>query len=224
MRIKKRYFLGLIVFAFSIYCVFTFIKIHSVTSALILPKKTDTYADIFSKSKSDLIKSDLTYFSKNRLPVATFNYDKNFKIIVCKFKISNKSNIEDLINLTENLSHSAFGITYNSILFLKHFNYELNTESKPQKCNLINLSLFGNSIKKTRLKDDMLDYYLTLDNMSIKLNGEKNPEILVSKKQKAIPSELLFLKRSNDIYLIMMISNTNGYDVKPNSLLNLFTN
>jgi len=224
MKIKKRYFIGVIVLSYLIYCVFALIKMNRITNMSILPKKTSTYADIFSKSKSDLIELDLTYFSKNRLPVATFNYDKNFKIIVCKFNISNKSNIEDLVNLNVHQSHRTFGITYNSILFLNHFNYELNTESKPQKCNLINLSLFGNSIKKTRLKDDMLDYYLTLDNMSIKLNGEKNPEILVSKKQKPIRSEILFLKKHNDLFLILMISNTNDYDVKPNSLLNLFTN
>lgn len=223
MKIKKRYFLGLVVLTFLTYCVFTLIKMHSITNVLILPKKTSTYADIFSKSKSDLIKSDLTYFSKNRLPVATFNYDKNFKIIVCKFNISNKSNIEDFITLTEQPSHRAYGIVYNSILFLKHFNFELNTETKPKKCNHINLSLFGNLINKTRIKDDMLDYYLTLDHLSIKLNGEKDPEIFVSKKQKAMPTEILFSRKYNDLFIILMIPNTDDYDVKPNSLLNLFT-
>lgn len=220
--IKKKYFLGVVFIAFLIYCVFTLIKIHRITSTLIRPKKTSTYADIFPKSKSDLIKSDLTYFSKNRLPVATFNYDKNFKIIVCKFNISNKLNIEDFVNLNLNQSQPAFGITYNSILFLSDFNFELNTESKPQKCNHINLSLYGDSISKTLVKDDILDYYLTLDNLSIKLNEEKDPEIIVNKKQKAIPSEILFLKKRNNLFLLLMIPNTNEYDVKPNSLLNLF--
>jgi len=223
MKIKKKYFLGLVVLTFLIYCVFTLIKMHSITNVLILPKKTSTYADIFSKSKSDLIKSDLTYFSKNRLPVATFNYDKNFKIIVCKFNISNKINIEDFINLTEQPSHRAYGIAYNSILFLKHFNFELNTETKPKKCNHINLSLFGSLINKTRINDDMLDYYLTLDHLSIKLNEEKDPEIFVSKKQRAMPTEILFSRKYNDLFIILMIPNTDDDDVKPNSLLNLFT-
>lgn len=225
MKIKKRYLLGLVVLTFLTYCVFTLIKMHSITNVLILPRKTGTYADIFSKTKSDLIKSDLTYFSKNRLPVATFNYDKNFKIIVCKFNISNKSNIEDFINLTEQPSHRAYGIAYNSIVFLKNFNFELNTETKLKKCNHINLSLFGNLINKTRIKDDMLDYYLTLDHLSIKLNGEKDPEIFVSKKQRAMPTEILFSRKYNDLFIILMIPNTDDDDdVKPNSLLNLFTN
>jgi len=224
MKIKKRYFIGVIVLTYLIYCVFALIKMNRITKMSILPKKTSTYADIFSKSKSDLIESDLTYFSKNRLPVATFNYDKNFKIIVCKFSISNKSNIEDFINLTENQSRRAFGITYDSILFLDYFNYEFNTESNPQKCNQIDLSIFGDSINKTQVKDNILDYYLTLDNFSIKINGEKDPDILVSKKQKPIRSEILFLKKHDDLFLILMIPNTSDYDVKPNSLINLFTN
>lgn len=224
MKIKKRYFIGVIVLTYLIYCVFALIKMNRMTNMSILPKKTSTYADIFSKSKSDLIESDLTYFSKNRLPIATFNYDKKFKIIVCKFNISNQSNIEDFINLTKSHSHLAFGITYDSILFLDHFNYEFNTESNPQKCNQLDLSIFGDSINKTQVKDNILDYYLALDNFSIKINGEKDPDILVSKKQKPILSEILFLKKHNDLFLILMISNTNDYDVKPNSLLNLFTN
>jgi len=221
MKIKKRYFLGVFVFTILVFGVITFIKIHRITNALILPKKTDTYADIFLKSKSDLIKSDLTYFSKNRLPVATFNYER-FKIIICKFNISDKAKIDELVKLNLGRSQRAFGITYNSILFLNQFNFELNTESKMQKCNQINLSILGDSINTTRIKDDVLDYYLTLDHLSIKLNGESDPEIFVSKKDKAVPSEILFLKKRDNLFVVVMIPNTNDYDVKPNSLLNLF--
>ncbi|MGQ7855197.1 hypothetical protein ACUN24_13255 [Pedobacter sp. WC2501] len=222
MKIKKRYFLGVFVFTFLIFSVFTFIKTHRITNALILPKKTDTYTDIFLKSKSDLIKSDLTYFSKNRLPVATFNYDEKFKIIISKFNISDKSKIDELVKINLGRSRLAFGITYNSILLLNQFNFELNTESKMQKCNQIDLAIFGDSITKTRINDDALDYYLTLDHLSIKLNGEKDPEIFVSKKQKAVPSEILFFKKQNNLFVVVMIPNTNDYEVKPKSLLNLF--
>ena len=222
MKIKKRYFLGVFVFTFLVFSVITFIKIHRITDTLILPKKTDTYIDIFLKTKSDLIKSDLTYFSKNRLPVATFNYDEKFKIIMCKFNISDKPKIDELVNINLGKSRRAFGITYNSILSLNQFNFELNTESKMEKCNRINLSIFGDSINKTRIKDDILDYYLTLDHLSIKLNGEKDSEIFVSKKQKAVPSEILFLKKHGHLFAVVMIPNANDHDVKRNSLLNLF--
>ncbi|MCZ4224657.1 hypothetical protein [Pedobacter rhodius] len=221
MKFKRIYFYGIIAIAFLLYFVISIIKIWHIDKSVIWTKKTNLYAQIFIKS--DLIKSDLTYFNKTKLPIATFNYDGKYKIIVSSFKINQKTNLQELIRLNTGQSHPTIGVIYNSILFLNSFNYQSNINSNPQICQRLNLSISGDSLK-VKAKNNFLSYHLILDNLSIKFNSEQDVELFASSKEKALNAQILFLKRFDHLYFILMIPNNKKIKTNNNLLFDLIKN
>jgi hypothetical protein len=118
--------------------------------------------------------------------------------------------------------NTSTGYVYDAIY---RYTYEFSSRDKlPKKTSHMFMTLSGDSIQTIINNDSIICYKFQCDNLSIKF-GQANPvDILLTGKtissfgkHKPFSAELLFLKRNNKIYL--MILNSLDQSAVPSSLL-----
>jgi len=178
-----------------------------------------------------------TEFFKLRNPISFFVYKKKYTLQI--YKISSdckqpldKYIIEKYINVkkTMNLCYTMFD--KDNIVYL----YKA---SLPLKVSKVYLTLDGKDNRTITKNDSVVYYYSMLNNFSIQyqLNvahdifGEtgihdgfadkKKDSFFSSPKPDYQPFEMLFLKRNNSLYLLMMAANKKDIPYSPGTLYNL---
>lgn len=211
MKSKKLYFLIILggIFTYNIFnIVHSYIKLSKNMAEGIRPRVTNCYNELFLKSKSDLLKSDLTFFTKGQFPIATFNYRGNeYKIIVYKFNVQKSINLDHLINLQTEASKQTSDVVYDNLFSVHLFNYNVSNESRIVKVNTIQLSLLADSIQKTIYQENLIGYSLYLNTLGIRKNNQNETEVFINSVNnlKYIKSEVAFLKRDDAVYFMLLI-------------------
>ena len=153
-----------------------------------------------------------SFYSNKRNPVSEFSYNNHYKVWIYKFPDPYRTSVKNVVK------ERYFGTEVTK--FISYFNVindSLGMSNEPinilyisgrlDKLTDINLNL---SCKDCRTieKDDTIAYYnLKLNNFSItnSLNGDNIIYADANDKLKyKVPMELMFLKKSNSIYLIIM--------------------
>ncbi|MDY0904263.1 hypothetical protein [Pedobacter sp. CFBP9032] len=228
---KKQNLLFLIPCAFIIYVglkIFSALKDanqEQLREGIFMPEKTGDYKFLFSKTKSDAIEPDFARFSRVSFPISTFNYTKgydSYKIIIYKFVTKDANKLLSSINLTDQ-NTSINGKTYKLIKLTEDIDANSSFDSKIQRIHHISIALNGNYIRNTIKTDSLLGYNVQINNMGIKFNNNTDPNICFFSNHlfKKVPIQILFYRKTNFLYLLLLTS-ANAKDIaNANLLLNL---
>lgn len=180
------------------------------------------YMNLFSENNQDSLSVVWNYNSKVRNQISLFDYGNQKKYCITVYKIPiakdfslNEINIEKAHK--ETLSAGNIYTTINEGLL-----FELNYVSgSPPQAKSINFSYSGDSLEDIVENDSIKYYSLNAESFSIRYNKENVVDIFGKAEDfwnKRLALNVLFLKRNNSLYLLLMTVNHNT-DILPSDLL-----
>jgi hypothetical protein len=181
------------------------------------------YADLLNAN--DQLKIDRTDQSKRRNPIVEYFYKNKFYLQV--YKIDTLGNVPIDRILKENFvsTEVSFNTDYvqfeNSIPFM--INYKL--EAKPRNISNIYFTIFGSDSRIIKKNGNVAYYYSRFENFSISYNKAGSKDIYGNLKDsfegKAIPCEIMFLKRNGNLYYILLAATDDKLNLDADMLNNL---
>jgi|GEM_PF-2128154 len=177
------------------------------------------YLNSFPNIKSWSFKESIE--SKFREPISEFkiNDAQLFIYNMGKFTLP----VDKIINEYFIDSHVSFGYAFNVLTENDMLEILYKSESA-QKCNGIFLNLYGDDTQKLIKNDTIAYYYSNFKTFSIGYQGSgiqdffgKVEDQYVGKK---IPLEVLFIKKNNNLYVLLMTINKKDTLLQPFELYN----
>ena len=224
----KKYLLTTIVAILILFCVAAYFIKKGIKNFSVAFKESNgisyeisyEYLGLFSKPARRHFSNYLTNLSKIRNPVSSLVYDSLYCVVVYKINLQKEKQPGKLITQDKrgNVDHSksVYAVDKESL-------FEL--EVKTGDSSLVkNISVqFPDSVKSLVNNDSTLYYYTDKGGFFLKYNNNNEADIFTNFKeasilQQDVPVSLLFLIRSNAVYLIIMSVEKNGV-VLPKNLL-----
>jgi hypothetical protein len=167
------------------------------------------YADLFLNKKGIVFDSSVT--SKHRNLVSEF-HNEQFYIQICKLDTDSlKIPLNKIVKENNNLSEMSSYTYYVDASTNKQFQIKYKLGAK-EKVSDIYLTLYGDSTQILKNNDTVVYYYSNFENFSIRFQKESKIDIYGKVKDNfkktKVPLEIMFLKRNNNLYFILM-SNKN---------------
>ena len=182
------------------------------------------YSNLFNGRVSGLAFSKTLIF-KNRNPISIFNYDNKYTIEVDKIDLSNEFSLKTIIEksrTSKRLENIYYAIDQQGDM---EFNY--NNSYRLRHLSKLYLLLSGNNTQQIVKNDSVAYYNSNIKNLSIQGEGNGKPELLViskDKNNKGTPVEILFLKKGNALYILLMAPKKINSILNSNTLFDLVTN
>jgi hypothetical protein len=181
------------------------------------------YLNLIAKKNQIKVKVEQVYQSKIRYPVAELYFEENNILFINKIsRIGTFPLAERVLNETKNATLSK-EVVYSTLKKGScEFTYKLAGIDSISK---IYLTSFGDSLTTIISNDSILAYHLICKNLSIRYNKNGPVDMLLEGQQglfgiKEFPADLLFIRRNNALYLLLMISRSGG-SVKPGLLYHI---
>ena len=198
---------------------------QQLREGIFMPEKTGDYKFLFSKTKSDAIEPDFAHFSRVSFPISTFNYTNehdSYKIIIYKFATKDANKLLSNIDLADQ-NTSIDGKAYKLIKLTEDIDANSSFDSKIQRIHHISISLNGTPVKNTIKTDSLIGYNTEINNLGIKFNNNTDPNICFFSNHlfKKVPVQILFYRKTNFLYLILLTSSSAKNIANANLLLNL---
>jgi len=168
----------------------------------------------FFKNKNVLIKG--SFNSRKRNSISEYYYNNNYKIFLYRlttFKSNFIKNIKEeyisteltpFVDYLEAIHDSLTNISYPVRFVFK--------SGFPDRANMAYLTLSGARCEVLEKNDTIAYYHLDLNNFSIRYTANGNIDlygnVANSRLNSKIPCELMFLRRANDIYLVIAFVTT----------------
>ena len=161
--------------------------------------------------------------SKVRNPISMISIDENYRLIIYKIGSANSLLLNDILHTEIKNGNLSTGYTYtvlsNNIPY--KFQYKSGIERKGTK---IYLTVDGDSLNTFKQNDSIVSYNLICKNISIRYGQNAVVDIFIESKKRSfvnsqnIPVSILFCRRSNNIYLLLLSSDKPNSPI-PNNLL-----
>lgn len=195
----------------------------AITTSYKVPKD---YLLLF-KSDQKLLANE-TIISQRRNPICQFSYDKKFLINVYKIDITTNLSPSEMTDETNENNHISYGLNYHTAVD-DTCKYEILYKSGFQdKGSGIYLNIFGDNTHLVEKNDTLVCYYSKIENFYIKYQLDAAQDFFGRVKEKyngiKIPMEIMFIKRNNNTYLILLSANDTGIALRPGTLLGLLAN
>lgn len=154
--------------------------------------------------------------SKVRSPFSILTINDSFQLVIYKIADVDTFSLTNVIFTNISVDQTS-GYSYRVIDAGKYFaNY---IAGEPNSLITLGVTLSGNSIQKLQHSDSVLYYYLRCNNFSVRLSQKSPIDIFIEKKNKVVPMNIMFLKRKQKLYLLILTTQTKGRDISPNKLL-----
>jgi len=180
------------------------------------------YRDLFIPIDKGKFIGALSYSNNFRNPFTTVDYENGkYCIIINKLKESNNTVISISERKSANVQQSK-GFVYN-VINENYFevSYKSGKQDTPKN---IRLTFAGDSFKTLLKNDSVAYYYLMFRNFSISYGKSGVVDLAAEVKGSSIfqkrrqPIEILFLRKNDNLYLLMMSVNQNKINLEPGSL------
>ena len=163
-----------------------------------------------------------TWTWKYRNPVSFFYVSSRYYLQLYKMDTAFNYSLKNAIKEVFSNAHSW---TYTPYIIDDRTKMEfLYKETKPLKPKNVYLDLFGDSTQVIRKNDTIAYYYSKCVNFSIKFDPQKPMDIYGeshSERKNEIPLEIMFLRRNNKLYLLLLSAKDDESKIKPGTLNNL---
>lgn len=228
---KKRikvifYFLLLIGLSFFVISTWLDVRRINLSTHEELPSSdslNSEYLNLIAKENQIKIRVDQVYQSKIRYPVAKLYFGENNILFINKISTVERFPLaERVLSETKNATLPK-EIVYSTLENgSSQFTYELGGIDSISN---IYLTSFGDSATTVISNDSIMAYHLICKNFSIKYNKNGPVDMLLEGQQelfgiKQIPADVLFLRRNNALYVLLMISKSGG-SIKPGLLYDI---
>lgn len=182
------------------------------------------YSNLFSPSFKNEMKLSYTKESPVRNPISVYNINNKYTLFIHKYNLRKNSSLSNVVKETiERVSQSS-RIAYHN---LPSASSELAFKpGKVEPVEQLSLFLYGDSLKTVFKNDTAYLYYLKLKNIGVKLDNEKNIDLIVQGKEVGLntlsPStSLLLYKKNNSVFFIVMVSKREDIYLDKNQLFEI---
>jgi len=186
---------------FIIYSVYK-ISINTHDTNFIPDYKTD-YINIFPSTTKKKLEPFGVYVSKLRNDISFFNYDNKYNLVVYKIDLLKDKPLNKVITCrqgTVSMSENEVYIIARGDKFDLKF---LTGKSKPVE-NII-MTIDGITIENSVKSDTLAYYYLNHSGFSLQYINDRPIDIVAGpNKHSILQTSLLFLKRTNAIYMFIL--------------------
>jgi hypothetical protein len=145
--------------------------------------------------------------SKVRGPVSTVRFNSTYSIIIYKIALTGNISLDTAFHTKLKKVDRSVGYSYRIIgnRFFR-FQYKSGEVSPPSK---IYLTISDAPLNSLYSNDSLVYYHLSCENLSIRYSEKEPVDIFVEGNEGilgtySIPMDLLFLKRNNGIYILLM--------------------
>lgn len=170
---------------------------------------TSENSTLFAEKYFDKIEIIKVNNSKVRNPISIFLFNKKYHIVTYKINLLKDESLQKIIHTKEKSVDVTLGYSYNTIG--KDIVYQLKYKAGTTKpVTDIYFSMAGNSLQQVVNNDSIISYHLSCKNISVKYGDKEPVDLLIVGEEKpfgqtsVIPLEILFLKRNQNIYLLIM--------------------
>ena len=185
-------------------------------------KAPNEYLQLF-KSRDKLV-IDGSDESKRRNTITGFYYNKQFYIQVYKIDTVNGLKVDKIINESFSNTSLSRDIEYSEDMNNTQFRIGY-MEGEKEKVSNVYLTIYGDSTQVIKKNDSIAYYYSRFENFSIKYSIAEPEDIYANIREKfaghKAPLELLFLKRNNNLYFILLGAEDDHTPLDKNLLYNL---
>ena len=221
--------LYIIGFGFITYSAYWFIKTafkaESTLSEVLPETKTlnKEYKQLITVESQNKVRVIRTINNKVRNAFSILECDSNI-LMIYKIGVMAHSSLNQIIKLEQKNADITTNIIYKGFNEgLLKFNY---ASGPPPKALDIYLTFWGRSLKKLHENESIVNYYLELQNLSIAYEKNGVRDICVASDEgrfihKNIPVSVLFLKRNNAVYFMLMTGKNEKETLRPNLLYEL---
>jgi hypothetical protein len=194
--------------------IYTLIYNHETSSKTPLTE----YNNLFTNKAQGKLQILVTAKSRSRPPVSTYVYDNRFNICVFKVMLTNNSTLRKTINYKNATSYSNLFVV-NGGLPSTNFDMKIN-EGRVDKVSIVDFKFDGDSIKSIVNNDSTRCYYCKFETFSISYNNGSY-DILAKADQSTIPASVLFIKKKDSLYIIIMSVAEGKEEMRPDLLISL---
>ena len=189
---------------------------------------------ILSREDSSLIASSYrsklqvakVYHFKGNEPVSIINFDNKYKLITYKINLITKNSLSDVISSENESVDRSTGYVYSIIENEIPFRFQIK-DPRGLPVSKIYVTLAGDSIKDVIKNDSIYSFHLLCDNFSIRYGPASPVDIFLIGQERGlgfttvIPLDLMFLKRNNAIFLLVMTPMDLKSGIRPELLYNI---
>jgi hypothetical protein len=173
------------------------------------PKRTDLYLDIFPKNLRRQIRPGLTHFTDTPHPVGTYTVsNENFDLLV--YRMLNTHNLP--LNQFVSLSWGNAGLNWSENIqsrVVSSYALDFNVVKECQQNDgKIVLSINGKILERPFYNDSLINFGIHIDKCYARYDKDQEVAFYIKKSGKQvfsdIPVEILFLKKENYVYLLLL--------------------
>jgi hypothetical protein len=176
------------------------------------------YNNLFSQDVQSKLQILATTTSKNRLPVSTYVFNEKFNISVLKVTLSSASTLEKIIEYRNKYSNKWLNAVYGN---LPSFNFNMSIKAgKTVPVSQLYFQFSGDTIKSIVKSDSVFCYYYKFRSFSIHYNDEPY-DIIANADVSNIPASLIFKRRGQFLYIILMTVANGDEQMPPDALYSI---
>jgi hypothetical protein len=176
------------------------------------------YVNLFSQLAQHKLRLKETMSFKLRGTISFFYYDEKYDLEVTKIKMKPGRNLKNDVveTYTKPDGKVDYSVPFHETQFTTNYK-DPSTES----ISKIFLSLHGDSAQTITKNDSIASYYLKLKNVTVQYNQGGVKEIFIDANTSDHPINLMFLKRSNSLYFLLLAPKDNDTKLNPDLLNNI---
>jgi len=221
MKFSKRKKVQLIIIFFSVFVLVQFGRIFYTIideNAEIIDAPIAEYHNLFTPEAQHKLQIIVSGKSKNRGITSSYVYDKKFNVFVFKVHLSTtNNNLQRLVSYQNESTYKSMNALYEELPSF-NFNMSLKAGEIPIVSHVY-FKHFGDSTKTVLGNENLLCYYFKFRTFSINYNDE--PYDIIAKADKNIPASILFYKKNNVLYVLLLTVATGKEEFQPDLLYNM---
>ena len=204
---RKNYYIvgGSIIGLVVLITIIKFILAMSQTKALsfTIPRE---YLELFEDSVKSSLTNKVTYNSKSRNAISTFDFSRDYSVVVYQLNVEQDFGLNE-IHVKKPFMQKTTGIVYHEAPLGY---YTLKYNSMPcDSINRIDLSFDGDAPKILLSNDNTISYYFDYSKLGMSYNGETHSDVFwdLGLHTDSVPINIVFKKKNKKVYLISLSLN-----------------
>jgi len=187
---------------------------------------TSEDSSLISRKYIDKVRAHENINSKVRAPVSFLYVDDTYHLVIYKIGSTGVRSISDLLQIKEENSKRTDEVVYTIIDFNGFSRFQWRPIPS-RAVTKIHVTFGGDSLTRVAANDSIVSYYLLCQSFSIKFSEQGPVEVYMVGEDRPFgrvaisPSDILFLKRNDALYLMIMTPASADRNIPKDLLYNI---
>jgi len=170
---------------------------------------TSEDSSLISRKYIDKVRSHENINSKVRAPVSFLYIDDTYHLVIYRIDSTGVKSLSDLLQIKAENSKRTDDVVY-SIIDFNGFSRFQWRPIPPRAVSRIHVTFGGDSLNRVAANDSLVSYYLLCQNFTVKFSEQGPVEVYMVGEDRPFggiavsPADILFLKRNETVYLMIM--------------------